>query len=228
MMSSGAKHRRSASESPHGPEKKVSRVTKEILINVFDEDSDVILLIRNEVQLRVATKVLSVASKPFSQIFGPKFLEGQSLNIEDPPTIHFPEDDPNSLNRLCYLLYHEKLELLPSESDCVQLVLLAEKYRCLHAIRTHTLVALRNLGRSTEEESDSVECSFHTRLLDTLIASYALKDYQEFRYHSRRFLLETTVGDCMTEALTRDGAHLVPPAVWSEPPLNNPPSKLMP
>ena len=62
------------------------------------------------IRLLVSAKVLSVASRTFSAMLSPAYLEGQALSSDDPPTIEFAEDSGEPFHILCCLLHHKKIE----------------------------------------------------------------------------------------------------------------------
>ena len=77
---------------------------------IIDAEGDVILFPENKTKLKVAYKMLCVASVPFAKMFSPQFAEGQSLSFESPSVISLPDDSVEAMELLCKCLYQKVTE----------------------------------------------------------------------------------------------------------------------
>ena len=62
------------------------------LVNI-DPLGDVIFVVEDKVKLLVSSTVLSVSSRVFGAMFGPRFSEGQNNTSAEPKEVRIPEDD---------------------------------------------------------------------------------------------------------------------------------------
>jgi hypothetical protein len=108
---------------------------------VIDKRGDVILHVgegnEDAVSLLVSSHVLSLASSVFEAMFEGRFAEGQNLSTTSPPTIPFPDDDPEYMAILCKLV-HMQTDDIPGAlkiSELVEFAVLCEKYNCANGVR---------------------------------------------------------------------------------------------
>lgn len=194
-------------------------------ITRIDPEGDVVLHFQDESRMQVSSKVLSCASKAFATMFTPQYLEGQSLDARDPPSILFPDDDPRAFQRLCLLLYHkeDQLELgfcnSPNEEQLlIKLLILAGKYDCIRAVKSQVALLFRDLIAkrwSMFYKGQHGSSTVFICLLDTIAASYILKDARLFWETTRDLIYSTGPLQTMTLGAQRPGQHLVPSNLWS-------------
>ncbi|KAI9871679.1 MAG: hypothetical protein M1830_002623 [Pleopsidium flavum] len=109
--------------------------SNESLKIVIDPDGDIIFVLE-ETELRVSSKVLSVASAVFKAMFGPHFLEGSDLTSMSARRISLPDDNAEAMTTLCNILHHRnnKIDQEPAPSALEQLAVLCDKYDCSKAL----------------------------------------------------------------------------------------------
>lgn len=120
---------------------------------VIDREGDVILVLK-DVELRVSSKVLSLASPVFKTMFGPSFVEGKSITSSSPSRITLTDDNPIAMVNLCNII-HYQTKSMPKQPDqpfLDQLAIVADKYDCIEALRSSTHMWLTTL----EAEAASV------------------------------------------------------------------------
>lgn len=103
-----------------------------------DPNGDVILVVGPEgvvKQLRVATKVLNLASPVFAVMFGPQWAEGQALSSTNPPNVRLQDDDPDAMQCMLSVLHYRRVltKKLPLPVF-KKMALLCEKYDCSAAL----------------------------------------------------------------------------------------------
>lgn len=105
----------------------------------------VILLVNHCLELKMSSKVLSVASKRLSAMFSNTHSEGQLIGGITGPKIEYPEDRAPAMSRMRALLHHKSLRLGTEDlADALHgITLLTDKYICLAALKS-SLYALRN------------------------------------------------------------------------------------
>lgn len=161
------------------------------------------------IRLLLSAKVLSVASTAFAALLSPTYLEGQTLSSEDPPTIDFADDKGEPFYIPCSLLHHRKVVDAPTESELLDLVILADKYGCVATISSHVTLWLKPIMAAVEDSSDEFGC-----FVTGLMISYAIGDANRFRKVSKRLLTSEPNRSFAEEATSRSGAHLLPSSIW--------------
>lgn len=129
-----------------------------------DPNGDAILAIGPEKvgkQLRVATKVLSLASPVFAVMFGPQWVEGQGLSTISPPSIRLKDDDPDAMHYMLAVLHYRRdvnqelpLPLLK------ELALLCDKYDCSTALSPWAQIHLRKVHSGRKLQFDVLWMSY--------------------------------------------------------------------
>lgn len=74
-------------------------------VNVIDPEGDIILIC-HEIEFRVSSKVLSLASPVFKALFSPTFAEGQPTSSKV-SRIQLHDDDADSMRFMCAVLHHK-------------------------------------------------------------------------------------------------------------------------
>ena len=84
---------------------------------------------------RVSSKVLSSASKVFKAMFLPHFQEGTELARNRTCRIPPPDDDPDAMLALVYIIHHRPggLHRMGSAKDISKIAMLADQYDCIGA-----------------------------------------------------------------------------------------------
>lgn len=104
---------------------------------VIDPDGDVVLVLKNDIELQVSSKALSLASTVFKAMFGPQFQEGQDLSASSPKRISLPDDDGAAMTTLCNILHHQtdRVTDSPNSPALVGIGILCDKYDCSKALK---------------------------------------------------------------------------------------------
>ena len=103
-------------------------------------DSDLSLIVNEEIELLVSSIKLRKTSKIFRAMLSQRFAEGQTLradNLSQPVQVKLPEDDSKGMKLLCFVL-HQRNDLLPSQVDPSHLAAfatMADKYQCVGAVK---------------------------------------------------------------------------------------------
>lgn len=197
-------------------------------LDTIDPAGDLILHVSGKApsRLLVSSKAMTLASKPFAAMLGPTFMEGQSLSIENPPTIEFPEDRGDSFRILMLILHHRCVESsLPdelSEPDICRLLVIANKYDCVQAIRPtaseRLRVAVASTIRTTNQDRMDTEDQFEY-LVSALNASFMTRDAVTFREVSLLLMLRSCPHHEFASIISDPGfaeQMFVPGATWSE------------
>lgn len=97
----------------------------------IDRNGDVIFLVGDEKRrFRVSSSVLTSTSTVFKKMFGPDFLEGQTLQKYKHVEVPLPEDDPESMLIILYVLHWRNSSVpvtLPSK-QIRSIAILSDKY----------------------------------------------------------------------------------------------------
>ena len=112
-----------------------------------DPDGDV-YLICEQLEIRVSSRVLSLASKVFNAMFQTGFQEGLELAKNETCRIPLPEDDSESMHVICLLLHHRHTEI-EYDVDAEffrEIAILADKYTCISPLHYWADAMLRELG----------------------------------------------------------------------------------
>lgn len=194
----------------------------------IDPSGDVILHVIGDYPscFLVSSKAVSLASKPFAAMLGPRYMEGQSLSVENPPVIQFPDDASGSFRPLMIILHHKCAE--PGFSNCFQtlnepslgrLLVLADKYGCVEAVRFAVCERLRSAVadtiRLTQQGKFSEVLQFRY-LISAMDASFITRDVVLFKEISLALMLRTCPLDQFANIDSGVGYPLfVPGATWS-------------
>jgi hypothetical protein len=111
----------------------------------IDRDGDVTLKLSKgskslddeETSILVSSKVLALASRVFSAMLGPRFLEGQRSASGTLAPIPLPDDDADAVTTLCHILHfnHYALPDKPELELFKNLALLCDKYDCVTPLK---------------------------------------------------------------------------------------------
>lgn len=142
-------------------------------------------------------------------MFGPHYMEGRTPSIDNPPTVKLPEDDGHGLDLLYRLLHHQDCPrpTVPNSSQLAALLVLADKYDCVKAIRgsvchhLHVLADCLEADCSTEDDLQSY--------LDSMVCSYIIQNMKLFRVLSCHLLQSSPRYVSFISAMLKPGAQLV-------------------
>ena len=133
----------------------------------IDPEGDIHLNLRDR-ELLVSSKVLSLASPVFKELFGPHFPEGNCVEAKNPGHIGLHEDDPEATTFLCYLL-HFQMDKIPDNPtpDCLDsIAILADKYDCVRSISQWTAFKLCIAARQAEQSISDGRLLFPAYVFD--------------------------------------------------------------
>lgn len=135
---------------------------------------------------RVSSKLLRLASPVFSNMFGPRFKEGQQLLEEQSPVVELEEDDASLMSKILSILHFQSGD----ESDIVdaeklaRLAIHCDKYDLGNALRPWISRWFDKVGRPSELSG---------KLGLVLLAAYMMNDAARFREVSENALKEVPV-----------------------------------
>lgn len=116
----------------------------------FDPEGDVIFQLSDGSKLRVASKVLSLASPVWKAMFSSRFAEGNEilkgvLRGDKLYTIKLPDDNPDGVKNTLTIL-HYRPDLAPDEytpSMLEEVAIVTDKYDCARSMKLFSQVVLR-------------------------------------------------------------------------------------
>ncbi|PPJ54059.1 hypothetical protein CBER1_06313 [Cercospora berteroae] len=103
-------------------------------------EGDLIVVVSNQLELRVQSQFLTMLSPAFRAMLGPEWLREQSLlfiSAARPGRLSLPDDNTEPM-KLFFLVLHnqnDRLPSLPEPESLLDLAKVAEKYRCLPATK---------------------------------------------------------------------------------------------
>lgn len=166
-------------------------------VTEISKDNGDVILILPRARLRVSSVIQSSASPVFTALFGPNFSEGQAMRSpQNPKEISLPDDDTEAMDRLCRMVHNQgdPLESGLEESPAarisyllLQLVTLADKYCCMHAIRTSAKFQLSCLAAPSVAMSLGQDAT-----LELIAVSYLLSSSRYFTHFTRFLVLDST------------------------------------
>lgn len=226
MASASTNNKRRVSDARLEMPNKTPRLEESVPeLEVVDPDGDALFLVPSEEAgksklFRVSTKILSLASKAFAAMFNGRYLEGQALSVEEPPTIEFPEDMSEEFGSLVRILHHLKEQQIDApefdELFLVRLLKLAEKYDCVHAVKGQVSLWLRETMAETMAMPDDQDRPYKFEyLLAALTTSYLIQDVKSFQEISRSLLL-TPPKISFVDAAPFNGCEMLPSQLWSK------------
>ena len=176
-------------------------VATEVSKIVIDPDGDVIFVLAGT-ELQVSSKVLSLTSSVFRAMFGPKFLEGQSLSAASPKRVSFPEDDAATMTTLCNILHHQSQNVIkePDHTTVLKIGILCDKYDCSHALQPWSGTWLGHYQRGLSAETSG--------LTQLLFPFYVFNDVASFKevsrivvYYTKGFLSRPAMTGSLPDAI---------------------------
>jgi len=104
-------------------------------------NGDVYLLVGPDLKrLRVSSQtsqILRNASTYFSNLFGPKFAEGQNLSSSDPKEVPMPDDDARAVEMICNIIHlrNDAVPLSLAPEEVFEVAAAADKFDCASAVK---------------------------------------------------------------------------------------------
>ncbi|KAF5979466.1 hypothetical protein FCOIX_5294 [Fusarium coicis] len=136
-------------------------------------DGDTILVVGpDKTKLRVKSKFLMAASKPFSAMLGPNWKEGHDIRQRGGShEVSLPDDNATAMEIICSVIHfqNDKIPQTLPASDVLAVTLAADKYDCLNAIQLAQKAWLRDLKVKPEE------------LMLFAAVAYLIRDAQAFK-----------------------------------------------
>ena len=179
----------------------------------LDPYGDVIFVLK-DVEIKMSSKALSLASPVFKALLRPTFSEGQALRDGKTARIEFPDDDTEAMKAICKCAHFQPED--PSnvtEKWLVNLAMLVDKYDCLGATRCFGALALASISIKLDQTlSDG----------HLLLPAYVLDDYVSFQRITKRLVFEVNgVGQahataCSVYGLSEDMKQLLPAGLARE------------
>ena len=149
-------------------------------IEIASHGNIILVVGPKEARIRVSSRSMIGASKPFSAMFGPDWKEGTELLSQDEPLdVHLPEDDPEALKLICAVIHHRN-EVVPrdlSPVDVFAVAVAADKYDCVSVLKfaSETWLRLR--------EMNAQDMAFLTT------AAYILRNAEAFKELTKALVL---------------------------------------
>lgn len=163
---------------------------KEISTELISPSPDVVLVVGTppKIKLMVSSATLSNSSVVFAAMLGPKFREGQDISTAHPKEVTLPDDEPETMSDICYLLHGKSVQKFLTATETAQVLDFAvavDKYGCVDALRMQShAVLLANLEFYPDNE-----------LLTNgqrMVAAYLLQDSRAFYLSTKNLLVGTT------------------------------------
>lgn len=140
------------------------------------------------VELRVSTKILSLASPVFAAMFGPRFTEGQRLDTAEPIHVKLEEDDASAMKTILQVLHYCR-NTVAKPSSAKELACIAihcDKYDCRVALSPWTYYWFHDFESSLLSSSE--ELSY------VLLAAYKFDQWEHFSKISASAIERLTPG----------------------------------
>jgi len=175
-------------------------------------DGDIILVLPQNIHIRVSSIILSYTSPVFKAMLGPEFMEGHTpRSAAQPHKIALLDNDSAAMKHLCHLLHRQTTNSNddhPSEAFAErlqELAILADKYNCVTAIMLQVEAVLsRFLNRGAAGKLSVVAMLFCTG------AAYMMRLPRHFYAFSKRMVLDHCTS--FSELLDDEGCSVALPA----------------
>ena len=179
----------------------------------LDPYGDVIFVLK-DVELKMSSKALSLASPVFKALLRPTFSEGQALRDGKTARIEFPDDDTEAMKAICKCAHFQPDDTANvTDKWLVNLATVTDKYDCLGATRCFGALALASISSKTEQELSNGQL---------LLPAYVLDDYVSFKTITKRMVFELNgVGQahataCSVYGLSEDMEQVLPAGLARE------------
>ena len=136
----------------------------------LDPYGDVVFVLK-QVELRMSSKVLSLASPVFKALLKPNFSEGQALRDGKTARIEFPDDDVEAMTTLCQIIHFQPGNTVNVKDELlINLAMLTDKYDCVGVTRCFGESALSSRLSSQEEHISDGRLLFPAYILDDAVS----------------------------------------------------------
>lgn len=192
----------------------------ELTLTLLCDSGNVVFDLADRKQYLVSSTVLGLASNAIGKLLSAIYLEGQLLSKEAPPTVPFPNDDAAAMRHMLRFLHHKSTERIEQSTTAIlNLVLVAEKYGCLSALRAHIMVILKDARDIVWRQSIPTlynRASAHlNELLDLIAIAYVVRDARVFT-RSCRQLIDAAQDSTLAHAHSARGSHLIAPELYRQ------------
>jgi hypothetical protein len=153
---------------------------QEILVNIATDGDCILVVGPDMMKIRVHSRFLCVASKPFSAMFTPKWKEGDAFFSQaELMEIYLPEDNATSMQLICAIIHHQNQDVPDNLSarNILGVAVAADKYDCVLALR---FASETWFGGHNEEAGDQVVLA---------AAAYLLWNEKAFREITKTMIL---------------------------------------
>ena len=150
---------------------------------LVDPEGDVYLACEN-FEIRVSSRVLSLASKVFNVMFQTNFQEGLALEENETCSVPLPDDDSDAIHSVCLLLHHRHTEIIYQITPkfLLRTAILADKYACVSPLYYWADAKLRMLSERFQNAA--------YKNLDLLLAAYYFDLPSHFKLISRHIVFQ--------------------------------------
>ena len=188
-----------------------SEVNTHAKMHKLDPNGDVIFEIAGQ-KLLLCSKAMSLASPAFKAMFKPQYLEGQNLSSEQPPVIVILEDEYQPFDSMLTLLHHQTVNISDA-ADLLDLCLLADKWRCLEAIKAQVLYFMHVMADEGDEYDDERPLE---RCVQLFVAAYIVRDRKMVDLQTMRMAVNATPGTSYPSMGLTKWSHVVPDLAWGK------------
>ncbi|KAI9818896.1 MAG: hypothetical protein M1827_007717 [Pycnora praestabilis] len=180
----------------------------ELELCTIDDNGDLILVVGNNncnegiLEIRVSSKVLTLASSVFKVMLGPSFAEGNGLHSGELCRLNLPEDNAAAMAVLCQVLhFHRNVPVEIHLKRLYGIAVLCDKYNCVSAVSFASTVWI---SRWMEEAGTPGRDSL-------LTITYLLNKPVEFTKVTKELIMKSTSSFSTFE--TDDGFDFLPTLV---------------
>ena len=149
-----------------------------------------IILILEQVELRVSSKVLSLASPVFKALCTPGFAEGNTIAMGGVSCIHLPEDDTDAMIAFCSVTHFRPYSNDAPITLLENLAIITDKYDCVSSMRSFGGLSLSDSIRKASGTLNDGRLLYSAYVFDnayafqqvTVLIVYSLSGAQQASY----------------------------------------------
>jgi hypothetical protein len=157
--------------------------------------------------IRIHGVMVKMASSVFGAMLGPHFAEGSTKFTDDNP-LKLDEDEPQAMIDLLSLLHHSYTTMLPA-SRLPGVILAADKYDCIAALRPWFLIATGQYSVAGTQALTSPDDKGLSSI-DTACIAYAIGDAKLFRAMTKRVIIDLAMDEVFDGQATIGLLEIVP------------------
>jgi hypothetical protein len=103
-------------------------------------------------RLRVSSQFLRNASTYFSNLFRPKFAEGQNVSSSDPKEVLMPDDDARAVEMICNIIHlrNDAVPLSLALEEVFEVAVAADIFDCALAVKLASISWLKTSGTEVQ------------------------------------------------------------------------------